>query len=520
MDRSSLSPIALLACLTACSSFVPDDPAPSPDTPARGQEAAPPARERASTSDLDERVAVFVAAHGSDAADGSRARPLRSIGAAIAMAKASGRHVYACAGTYPESFTLASGVSVIGNLDCRDGAWHFDDRSLVTVVSPASPAVSAFDVTEPTTLRAVHVLAPEGREPGASSVALRAVRAPLLTLERVRLEARRAASGATGTPAPVLLPSPSAAGEPGVAAHLCVATVPSVSCAQPSTSSAGGDGRCSGPAGHDAGDGGRGGRGGTYFGEDGQLLPWTYPRVEDGGTRVEADVQTIGESAPQGGAAGAIGVAASAGAPGKDGKDGASGAAGTLGSDGAFLAGDGVAGGDGTPGRGGGGGRGFSPALVGGRLPLTRGNGGGGGGAGGCPGLAGGAGGGGGASIALVAVGGALVVIDSVLVADEGGAGGRAALPSAASPGGAPGPGAVGGAGAPGGRGGRGGLSGHGSGGPSLAIAWSGAEPRTTRVTMVHRAGGQGVPATQVGERTMAASPDGAAAPALEVPLR
>lgn len=520
MRRSPILSASLLICLAACVSFEQGEPEPVPPTPARTDEDASPPPERRAPPPPDEQVAVFVAARGSDAADGSRARPLRTIGAAIAQAKRSGRQVYACAETYPESFTLEAGVSVFGDLDCSGGAWRFDDRLHATIVSPESPAISAFDVTDPTTLRAVHVVAPDAREPGRSSIALRAVRSPLVTLEHVKLEAGRAAAGATGISPPTLAPSPRAAGGAGVGGYRCVDLIPSFACETPSESAAGGDGRCVGRAGHDAGAGGRGGRGGTYVGEDGVLSPVTYPRTDEGVTRDEADVQTDGEAAPDGGAPATIGVAASRGADGRSGSDGASGLAGALGIDGAFVAGDGTPGSDGTPGRGGGGGRGLVPLLVAGRLPLTRGSGGGGGGAGGCPGLAGGAGGGGGASIALVAVGGALVVTDSVLLAHEGGAGGPAAGPSAPSAGGAPGPALGDARGAPGGGGGRAGLSGHGGGGPSLAIAWSGAEPRTTRVTLVHGTGGKGVPATQVGDRTMAASPDGAAASVLELPLR
>jgi hypothetical protein len=66
-------------------------------------------------------------------------------------------------------------------------------------------------------------------------------------------------------------------------------------------------------------------------------------------------------------------------------------------------------------------------------------------------------------------------------------------------------------AGLRGGDGGRAGLSGHGAGGPSIAIVHDGAAPKMTATTLVHGAGGDGVPAATQNGLTIGASVSGPA---------
>lgn len=66
--------------------------------------------------DGDARNAVFVAPNGASGAPGTLAQPLRSIAAAVVVAKARRRNVYAAAGTYyvGAGLRLATGVSIFG----------------------------------------------------------------------------------------------------------------------------------------------------------------------------------------------------------------------------------------------------------------------------------------------------------------------------------------------------------------------------------------------------------------------
>ena len=82
---------------------------------------------------------LFVAAaRGDDSNPGSKAMPLKTIGAGIAKAKAKGgaQSVYVAQGMYPEKVTLAAGVSVHGGYECNTGAcsWTRDFVTFETTI--------------------------------------------------------------------------------------------------------------------------------------------------------------------------------------------------------------------------------------------------------------------------------------------------------------------------------------------------------------------------------------------------
>ncbi|MBL9016769.1 MAG: right-handed parallel beta-helix repeat-containing protein [Myxococcales bacterium] len=79
------------------------------------------------------------AARGDDGNPGSKAMPLKTIGAGIAKAKGKGgaQSVFVAQGTYPEKVTLAPGVSVHGGYECNTGAcgWTRDLAAFETTIA-------------------------------------------------------------------------------------------------------------------------------------------------------------------------------------------------------------------------------------------------------------------------------------------------------------------------------------------------------------------------------------------------
>jgi hypothetical protein len=493
--------VACLAIMTGCSGFAASDKAAEPASPGagaaeppRGQDpAAPPLNGTPVSDELTEDFGIFVETKGVDDGDGTRARPVASIGKGIALAKAAGKRVYVCAGVYREALTLVDGISIVGGLTCDTQEWTTSDaRSRVE--ADASPAAIARGITKPTRIDHLELVAPDATTGSGSSIGMLAVDAGGLTIAGSRIVAGNAMKGDDGAEGVKLTQTGHVDGTPGTVEK--IVTIPTLP-----NGAAGGVSVCSGAPGHDGAAGGTAGTPGVYVAR-------SYTHTIAGQTVTTASWEplvpgdAIGLGVPGTGAPGAVGTSGTSATTW-----------GTIGESG-FAPADGSAGTDGAPGQGGKGGDSkmmdYPPENHIGQTMW--GWGGSGGGAGGCPGLAGTAGHGGGASLALVALRSALAIEKSELVAGNGGAGGKGTFGSAPTPGGNPGTqSADGTSGTAGGAGGASGVSGSGAGGPSIALAHAGGQPSLTDSTTTIGAPGDGVPAMSAGGKTVDASAAGVA---------
>jgi hypothetical protein len=453
---------------------------------------------------VNEATAVFVSSSlGSDANDGSRAKPVKSLAAALAAAAPTKKRIYACAENYDESVTLVDGVSLFGYFDCT-AQWSVDTKKFATIHSPSSPAIVAKNLTLVTRLEGVSVVAPNAATAGGSSIGLLADHAPTLVIATAKIQAGDAQDGTDGaTPDGYSLTNPD--GAPvvrGVAATLPQNYGPFPPVGQENV------GRCTLPGNVDSAvvlnQGGLGfpankranwnGASWTVVGED-PLTKYTRLNAPDADLSKNAEGSHFWRIA-------AITKQTNAqnGANGTNGTNGANGGIlGTFQADGTYTSTSGSAGTDGTVGLGGGGGMGWLPSGKGGYADSIYVGAGAQGGIGGCPGRAGTAGTGGGASVAILALDSSFTLRNVAIVAGRGGRGG------VGSAGAAPTPGTLGGlgvydpiypetTGGAGGYGGSAGASGHGGSGPSFGIAYKGSKPVATAVDTTLAAPAQGRP--------------------------
>jgi hypothetical protein len=396
---------------------------------------------------VDEAYGVFVAppaAGGSDTAgSGTRKAPLATISNGVAAAKASGKSVYVCGGSYAEAVVIDAshdGVNLYGGLDCTSWAYAPANR---VVVAPRAPgyALEVKDLTAGTTIADIEFDAKDAdsTHPGGSSVAAFVHGAQHVSLQRVTLAAGKGSDGAAGV----------SAGPPGPTNW----TTMSLKGANATSSAPGAQTACA--CALDA-HGSTGGAGGGPQQDAGPGLPM-FPGDAGGGT-----------PGAHGGSCLTIGIGiGGANAPSAS-PDPGSASLGSLTTTG-WLPAMGSSGSFGLPGQGGGGG-GNGPASSGF---------GGSGACGGCGGAGGSGGAGGGGSIALLVSQSAVELSGCVMMASAGGAGGAG---GAGQPG-QPGSGTFGngaGSGCQGGAGGAGGGGNGGQGGPggvSVGIAYAGGAP-------------------------------------------
>ena len=435
---------------------------------------------------------------GDDAAAGSKAAPLRSLGAALARAN-PGARIYACGELFEEAVVVPPAVSLFGGLDCTDGFWYAPTLDRTEIVAPRGvPAITVTSHAEAaglpeTRIVDVRAVAAARDEPGASSIAAIVDHAAVVFV-RTTLVATDAVDGADGAPADEPA-TPGEDGQPGAQActHSIVPGGPGVATACADTSSTGGEG----------------GDGGSSEGEDG----------EDGAPLVVVNHgtgATTGVCIP--------GTPGAPGAPGETGKGGTS--LGAIDRNG-YTGQDGT---DGTPGtlaQGGGGGGGAKGGTGPWGCPSSSkagGASGGGGGAGGCGGKGGRGGKAGGSSIAIISLSSTILFEESTLVAGRGGDGGQGGPGQLGGLGGKSGAGgppygslAPGCQGGPGGAGGRGGRGGGAAGGHSLGVAFSGAELALHGANVSVSAPGKGGSAAAAGfGDDPGAGKDGLAAATLE----
>ncbi|WP_437851506.1 PGRS family protein [Sorangium sp. So ce363] len=437
---------------------------------------------------VDDACGVFVTAGGDDGADGTKAAPLGTLGAAIARARENGTaRVYACAETFEveAALEMPAGVTLYGGLDCARG-WAYAGAS-----DSARTTLTAAEGVIPLALRGGEGVAriedaaivarsidasnPEKR--GLSSIAAVA-EAVAVELVRCALEAGDGAPGEEGAAhaEPAQRGGDGSAGNAACSADIVVpANAPVNACGAP----------------EDPSDDSFGGSGGVGFQSSGGAGSPGSPGIAmnsgAGEVAAECTAGTAGDNGIHGEpGAGARGV----------GEIAASGYAGVAGSDGA----------PGTTAQGGGGGGGAKGGTAAGQCTAGSAGGasGGSGGAGGCGGAGGRGGGAGGSSIALVSLDATFLFQDVTTATGRGGDGGAGGPGQGGGPAGAGGPGGgvpegatalrPGCTGGPGGTGGRGGTGGGGLGGHAIGIAHVGAAPPAEGVTFaVGKAGAGGV---------------------------
>ena len=371
---------------------------------------------------LDETTALFVSNPNGidqDPAAGSRAKPFKTINAAIAKIDVKRRRIYVCEGSYFEDIVLNSAhssLSVFGGVDC---AWNANAAIKPIIGASANPL--KIDGSVAIAFADVAVVAKDATS-GSSIAAF--VNGGDTTLKRVRLSAGKGADAKDADIVPF-------------ANFPAQADLNGVMAADTINGGAGGKYTCPGglkTAGGKGGDVGNPGEPGTPGPANGGLV-----------SNCSGNLTGAAGSAGQNGA-GAL-------------------TAGDLRADGWFAA-AGMPGATGGPGQGGGGGFGVMGA-------------GGGGGAGGCGGAGGAAGTGGGASIALAAYLANVTLESSTLEATLGGRGAKGSVGQNGQTifgfrGTGSGNACNGGAGGPGASGG---IGGGGAGGSSLGFVYKGPSP-------------------------------------------
>jgi len=424
---------------------------------------------------------VFVSSSlGDDANVGSKDKPVKTLGAALTLAK--GKPVYACGEGFAETVTIGENATLYGALDCANGwAYAAEKKTLLT----ADPDAIPLTVTTATTSAEVldfAITAADAKQAGGSSIAVLAAQAAV-SFSRCDVTAGNGKAGVAGAPY-MSAAGAGVDGKPG--ADACAASKSFGGDAV--TNMCGGGNSISGSGGiGDAAAGGSGSPGAPL-------------------------------SAMNGGA-GEIAMACTAGTAGDPGTAGTSGTGatglGTLSATGYA----GVSGGDGTPGvvaQGGGGGGGAKGETSASICPAGMGGGasGGSGASGGCGGAAGKGGAAGGASIAVVSLDATLTFASVTLKTGNGGAGGDGGNGQLGGAGGVNGgaggkgngtlkPGCAGG---PGGKGGNGGKGGGGTGGHAIGIAATGKAPSMAGVLFA-----KGMPGTGgKGDNAMGNLGDGA----------
>jgi len=384
---------------------------------------------------LVDAFGAFVSPTGDDANDGTKAKPFKTIGKALASGKT---RVVVCEGTYAEALDIARDVEIYGGVACS-----FDKAGKHALISPDAPvglrisagSLKAFELD-------VRASAPP--TDGGSSVGIFAKTGTTVELSRCVVEAADAKDGVDAAPA-----SNNHFGDPAGNNSSGGTGGPLKTCACPiygvSASGGGGNG---GTAGNPIGTNGSGGSStppaptqGTYTGAGGNGAPNAGTPCNPGllGSPGTARLSGTGPTRP--------------GTVNENGWSPASGGTGEAGN----------------PGQGGGGGGGAYYLGV-------NGAGGGGGGCGGCGGAPGLGGGGGGASIGILALDATVRVTSTEIKTGKGGAGKQGGTGQAGGGGGGGTVGAC--SGAFGGAGAGGGGGGGGAGGLVAGIAYTGVAPQ------------------------------------------
>lgn len=433
---------------------------------------------------------IFVSsAKGDDAGTGTKAKPYKTIAAALVSPK--GGPIYLCAETFPEPVKITSGRTIYGGLDCAtDWGWSAAKKSEVQPAAGKVPLV--VDPTVGFVVADVAWRAKDASEAGGSSIAVIVTSGANVSFTRCDVEA---GNGKDGAPGEAFATSASAGAMGNAGADAC---------ASPMIFGGGSvANECDDGDPNDDSISGKGGSTDEFSGGDGSN--GSPGQAMNAGAGEDANNPTC--SAGQVGDNGAAGTSAT----------GASGA-GTISAQG-YAGVAGSSGEKGKPAQGGGGGGGAKGGAGAGKCtaPNTGGASGGSGGSGGCGGAGGRGGQAGGASIGIVSIDASLTFDNVTLTTKAGGKGGPGGDGQLGGMGGAGAPGGTksaannlkdGCAGGPGGTGGKGGKGGGGLGGASIGIAHTGDTPDLEGVKITIGAAGDG----GAGDGDMGAGAKGVAA--------
>jgi hypothetical protein len=405
---------------------------------------------------------IFVSPSGDDGNAGTKAKPVKTITAALKK----GATIYACVGATPfsETVTLGKAATLYGAVDCVSWIHDATKKTHLTAGADAVPLTAA-STAGGAEIHDFVIAAADAKLAGGSSIAVLDDHAEL-TLERVDVDAGVGAAGAAGMPQAQVMTPATANGGNGTDDAMC--NVPG--------SIGGGLGGKNMCGGMNTG-GGIGGFGAADLtgGDGGGGKPVMMPSNLGSGQTTTAPCNP-----------GAKGFDGSPGTPGTGARgigdlsaSGYQGAAAVLGT-------------TGVPGQGGGGGGGARQCDLPG---MFSGPSGGGGGAGGCAGSAGSAAQSGGSSIGILALGAKLTLSAVTITTKDGGAGGLGGNGQQGGAGGLPGSaiGAAACSGGPGGHGGAGGPGAGGAGGHSIAVAIKGGTlPDLSSTTIANGKGAAG----------------------------
>ena len=498
LSRSlSLLLLVSLSCGTFDSSNEETPPPPPPEDPSKPPEVIPGQRFQG----------IFVSssrgANGIDGADGTEAKPFKTLKEGVLVAQQRGERLFVCAETFEESLELLDGVSAYGYLDCATSPWSKSAKRALVISQSNDPALLAKDLTKSARLEAFDFVGPDRLKALVGVISssyggiVRNVKD--LTLVEVKLVGGAASNGIDGTPPKANSFTGNPNGQPPVQQTTCTGLSCSVTVgAVPG--GAPGSITCAAGASNPGGAGGDGIILNQFGNKTGTHEPHGRPLVGNAQTAAGGSSKEGVAQNPPPGIGGALGAN---GAHGSNGvwsftRDG-------------FEPGNGTDGKPGATGQGGGGGGAGTcwydtsscdqSAVDKTGWKTARG---GGGGAGGCGGLPGTAGKGGGASIGLFVVDSTVKLERVHLTGGPAGAAGKGNLGGPGLLGGTGGSYGVilnpeltapwGGKGGDGGIGGTAGASGHGAPGPSIGLVYTGTRPSITDSTIVGGQAGAGAP--------------------------
>ena len=144
--------------------------------------------------------AIYVdGATGNDSNAGGRAAPMKTITAGILKAQAASppRAVFLSTGIYPESVTLADGVSIYGGFSAASG-WN-RDPDYTTEIHGGTVAVTGTDLTTRTVIDGLRIRSADASGAGESSTAIWLANSDDVQIADCIIEPGNGGDGADGT---------------------------------------------------------------------------------------------------------------------------------------------------------------------------------------------------------------------------------------------------------------------------------------------------------------------------------